>query len=376
MRASKSTLPFLKALGIVTFFWWMVLFIFSTMERGLLYPNEHPSGIDFLRDSLYPLQMVGIDLGVVLLCTAWTLRAKFKARYLIWQGLGQDEHFGLISSMGRIELSVFDPNSRQHLSLLEEEQLIGALKGEFSTLIRNFIKQTQHTQPAIANAMRSCLAVLCQHPHFPASSQSLRSQAQHSNDKALNSHELKVTKATSHRASFEENHHGHCTLLEHSLRVAAFAISERESFNYQGLQTELRTLIAPGEGFHFDHKDPLPILLALVHDIGKLKTFKLGAQFEVHQVKGHHGPVGALFLAQLDCIKRLAPHQRQVLSKALYHYHNPYHFNLRHLNRIDDDYLVANMMLLINADKKASLAERRGYLTKNEALFFSNYPSQ
>ena len=182
---------------------------------------------------------------------------------------------------------------------------------------------------------------------------------------------LPLVEGVNKHKGIETNHHGNCSLLDHSLRVAAYALIEREHFTYQGLETDLSTLIAAQKGFELDRQDALLILLALVHDIGKIKTFQLNEQKEITHIKGHHGPVGASLLAHLDCIKDLTAQERNVLLKAIYHYHTPYHYTLSTMDCIDDERVVASMMLLIKADKRAGQAERLGYTQKTDALEFA-----
>ena len=368
---SQERVPsFTKALGIVALFWWTVFFLLGLSQNNAINATSHASGIGLVMELTGPFQLLGLEFFVAFICIAAAIGSVLKARHHQWLTLGEDEHYGLHSNMGRIESCLMDPSGQQQPSQALEDRLIGSLSGPFSELILKFIEQTKLTEPAIASAMRSCLAVLCQYPDFPASSHTGGSPNLASNSTTP---DTEVSSDTKVIPDIHENHHGQCTLLEHSLRVAAFAILERENFIYQGLQTDLRILIGANPNFHFDAQDPLPILLALVHDIGKLQTFKLNAQFQVYRVKGHHGPVGALLLAQLACIKRLNARQRHVLYKGLSHYHNPYHFTVPRFNELDDDYTVANMMLLIKADKRAGLAERRGFLSKSDASFFEQF---
>jgi hypothetical protein len=113
------------------------------------------------------------------------------------------------------------------------------------------------------------------------------------------------------------------------------------------------------------------ILLALVHDIGKIKTFQLNERNEVVRVKGKHGAVGANLLAHLDCIQSLPADDRNLLYKAMHHYHSPYHFTLKSDGVPHDERTAAYMMLLIKADKRAGQAERLGYTQKTDALEFA-----
>jgi len=172
MKAPQKMPSFARALGVVGLFWWIVFYVYTFHEHRASNPNEHDSAWAFLNELLYPLQMIGVDLLIIFICMACTLRATIKTRHRQWLALAEDEHFGLHSSMGKIETSVIDPMIKKQPSQTKEDQLIGTLSAEFSELIVNFIDQTRRTEPAVANAMRSCLALLCEHQHFPASSQS------------------------------------------------------------------------------------------------------------------------------------------------------------------------------------------------------------
>ncbi len=362
MKTHNRTKSFVRALIVVVSFWWLVLALLNQLSLNVQHRGEEtPLDLQLLTLSAAnkPLSLLGMDFMLILLSLGWAIKVHLKSRRTTWERLKTNSHFGLHSSMGDVHHHLKSPFAAEEDQVLQEEHHLVLRDLEFSDLILNFIEKTRCTHPELAQAMCTALAKLCHHPQFPASS------TQEDPMKTWGEDSQGVEPMAWH-----QNHHGQCTLLDHSLRVAAFSLLERTRFEYRGLHTDLSPLVAANKSFTFDAQDPLPVLIALVHDIGKLQTFQLLENHSVHRVQGHHGPVGAMLLAQLDCIKSLKMHQQQTLFKVLYHYHNPFHFHLNNLMQLEDDYTVAQMMLLVKADKKASRAERMGRLSQTDERLF------
>ncbi len=357
MRKAKSIQTFARALATTSATWWLLLSLYAAHVPISTSANENAlsKALDGIEASI---QLLLLNAIVCCLCFLIAFKRQTRRRTQHLLTLKEDAHFGLHSSMGAIGALLKSPLSTPKLNGGLPDWFIQSVEYEHAPLILKFIESTRLSNPRIAHAMASCLTLLCLNKDCPASSVS--------NDTP--SWPLAVGEST--QSGIKTNHHGNCSLLDHSVRVAAYALIERESFSYQGLQTDLSVLIAAQNGFELDRQDALLILLALVHDIGKIKTFQLNEQKDVVAVKGHHGPVGAALLAQMDCIKALSVREQHVLYKAIYHYHSPYHYTVSSMHNLGDERAVASMMLLIKADKRAGQAERLGFTQKSDVLEF------
>ena len=342
---AKQSYP--SHLAVVCAIWWVVLIIYDLFEDvkkgGAL---DMQSGIKTIQASA---ALLLFEMFIALLFLFWNLKSKLACRQNQLIALREHVHFGLHSTMGELTSILKNPIPLKALSNGMPNWLLQSQDYEFAHLIIKFIEITKINDPLIACAMTNCLALLCQYKEYPSSSMNSSSC---SDENAQLAPEVSTVGMN--------NPHGHCSLLDHSLRVAAYALIERNRFIYRGLDTGLSKVPAANQKFEFDPEDPLSILLALVHDIGKIKTFQLNERNEVIRVNGQHGPVGASLLTHLECIQALPIEDRNVLYKAMHHYHAPFQYALKEDGLVDDDRTVACMMLLISADKKASRAERFG----------------
>jgi hypothetical protein len=345
MGMSKHS--YLGNLAVVCASWWLALLIFDITQPlrngGVM---DLQAGMKTIESSA---SLLIAEVFIALLCVVWNLKLSLQSRRSRLIALSEHSRFGLHSNMGEIQNILKNPISVRPSIHSIPDWLISSQQYEFAPLITHFIKITLKKNPLVASAMTGCLALLCQYKDHPSSSMNSTSCSEEGEQAE---HEVS--------GRFVNNHHGHCSLLDHSLRVAAYALIQRQRFTYDGLRTELAQVTQASQDYEFDPEDPLMILLALVHDIGKIKTFQLNERNEVLRVKGRHGPVGASLLAHLDCIQSLPADDRNLLYKAMHHYHSPYHFTLKSDGVLDDERTAAYMMLLIKADKKASRAERLG----------------
>ncbi len=358
MRKAKSIQTFVRALAMTSATWWLLLNLYAVQLTSGTSTRENQLNwtLSRIEDSV---QLLLLDTLVCALCFVLALRRQTRSRTQQLLALIEGERFGLHSSMGAVGDIIKSHLPATTLTGGLPDWFLKSVEYEHAPLILKFIESTRLSNPRIAHAMASCLALLCLNKDCPASSV------------ANDTPSWPLQAGASKQSGIPTHHHGNCSLLDHSIRVAAYALIERERFIYQGLETDLSLLIAAQSGFELDRQDALLILLALVHDVGKIKTFQLNEQKAVVAVKGHHGPVGAALLAQMDCIKELTVREQNVLFKAIYHYHNPYHYTVSTMNSLDDERVVASMVLLIKADKRAGQAERLGYTQKSDAFDFA-----
>jgi hypothetical protein len=350
-------------LAVVCASWWVALLVVDITQPlrngGVM---DLQSGMKTIESSA---ALLIAEVFIALLCLVWNLKLSLQSRQNQLIAFREHSRFGLHSNMGEIERILKNPISVGRSIPSIPDWLIMSQEYEFAPLITQFIKITLKKNPLVASAMTSCLALLCQYKDHPCSSMNSSSCSEEDEQAG---HEVP--------RELVNNHHGHCSLLDHSLRVAAYALIQRQRFTYEGLRTELAQVTHPSQDYEFDPEDPLMILLALVHDIGKIKTFQLNERNEVVRVKGKHGAVGANLLAHLDCIQSLPADDRNLLYKAMHHYHSPYHFTLKSDGVPHDERTAAYMMLLIKADKKASRAERLGRHEQQDHLWLQEIASR
>ncbi|CAM5543270.1 hypothetical protein TMEC54S_00430 [Thauera mechernichensis] len=161
-------------------------------------------------------------------------------------------------------------------------------------------------------------------------------------------------------ASHVRGGHGGKTLWEHSLLVCERAIVIAPTWTYEGLKTPKGDLVTAlrDTSYTFDPADPLVGIIALAHDIGKLKTFlrdpKTG---EVLKETHEHDSVSALMVTKLDEFWQIPRSDQEAILGAVGYYHRPQSFPLDKGQRAYDDRTHALMELLIAADRSAGQIE-------------------
>jgi hypothetical protein len=161
-------------------------------------------------------------------------------------------------------------------------------------------------------------------------------------------------------ASHVRGGHGGKTLWEHSLLVCERAIVIAPTWTYEGLKTPKGDLVTAlrDSSYTFDPADPLVGIIALAHDIGKLKTFlrdpKTG---EVLKETHEHDSVSALMVTKLDEFWQIPRSDQEAILGAVGYYHRPQSFPLDKGQRAYDDRTHALMELLIAADRSAGQIE-------------------
>jgi hypothetical protein len=161
-------------------------------------------------------------------------------------------------------------------------------------------------------------------------------------------------------ASHVKGGHGGKTLWEHSQLVCQQALEMAPAWSYTGLTTAKGDLVTAlrDTNYRFNVVDPLIGIVALAHDIGKLKTFVRDEQTgEVVKETHEHDSVSALMLSKLDefwCIPRV---DQEAILGAVGFYHRPQSFPLDKGQRAYDDRTHALMELLIAADRAAGQIE-------------------
>jgi hypothetical protein len=168
--------------------------------------------------------------------------------------------------------------------------------------------------------------------------------------------------------------HDERTLLQHSLLVASCAMYIAQ-FGSDPLQSAIflrkKIEFVPDE---FLREDPLILICALAHDIGKISAYKTYYRsLEDHDIKGHQ------IVSRLPAYMQtgeLSKEDRFILDNVLAHYHAPQKVTVGH--RIDSavkthSYSLSNRMhrileITIAADQMAGLIEARAPLLRSQNL--------
>ncbi len=167
--------------------------------------------------------------------------------------------------------------------------------------------------------------------------------------------------------------HGGRTLFEHSLVVVEQVAALAPGFTYDGGRNKQGHLVAPilDPNFRFDPQDPLIVLIALVHDIGKSECYQRDPETRrIEEVQADHDRVGRMMLARMPEIWDLEREDRQTLLYAVGYYHHP-----QELPRFVDDRARALMELLIVADKAAGTFETAHPLWRASPVASPGWPT-
>lgn len=155
--------------------------------------------------------------------------------------------------------------------------------------------QYQAKHPAHAKAFRAVLAVMEAQPKLPASP--------------------------------VPGGHGDASLIDHSFNVVDTMLEMAPKWVYQGHKNKKGDVSFPlldstKVEFRFDKDDPLPILAALAHDIGKITCYQLNSDGTVTEVKKHHDVEGARLLRCIPEVMDLPWEDQMALLIACEYYHH------------------------------------------------------
>jgi hypothetical protein len=124
--------------------------------------------------------------------------------------------------------------------------------------------------------------------------------------------------------------HGGATLAEHSLHVLDAMLELAKTWRYDGVKDTKGEVVVPvadvNKGFHkFAPGDPILVLAAIAHDIGKVECYK---QIDpkhperVVEVLPNHGELGAKMLRAVPSLMALPIQERQAVLLAVSYYHH------------------------------------------------------
>jgi hypothetical protein len=155
--------------------------------------------------------------------------------------------------------------------------------------------------------------------------------------------------------------HGGATLIRHSLNVVAVMREMLPHWQYVGHRNAKGEVVFPllnvALGAHrFSPADPLALLTAFAHDIGKVVCYEQ-RNGGVVEVRKHHDTEGAKLLRAMPEVMKLPWPDRSALLLAVEYYHKP--MALPEATWIDDR-TRSLMELLIAADQETGRREEAG----------------
>lgn len=162
--------------------------------------------------------------------------------------------------------------------------------------------------------------------------------------------------------------HGGATLIEHSWNVLRTLLRLKESAwpKYEGMRNSQGKVVfdlldSERRPYVFDRKDPLPMLCAFAHDIGKVTCYEMGEDGQVRQLFDDHDSEGARLLRGLPSWRALPfdEYQRALVCVGWYH-------KLIGVPKAKwiDDRARALLMLIATVDTLTGEAEGRGRYAK------------
>ena len=160
--------------------------------------------------------------------------------------------------------------------------------------------------------------------------------------------------------------HGDASLIEHSFNVVDTMLEMAPKWVYRGHKNKKGEISFPlldntKAEFRFDKDDPLPILAAFAHDIGKIACYRLNEDGSVTEVKKNHDVEGAKLLRTIPEVMNLPWADQMALLISCEYYH---HIGSLPYSTWIDDRARALIELLIAAD--IATGQREGGLIIGE----------
>lgn len=163
-----------------------------------------------------------------------------------------------------------------------------------------------------------------------------------------------------------EPHGGH-TLLEHSYTVASMAMEIAKTWTFDDAVTQwnrserfrktFRKIGKKNGSYVFRRSDELVPIIALAHDLGKIKTFKQKDDGSWTTVREDHDSLSAQMLMRIPEFWKLPRRERRITLLVVSTYHRDAELR-RHIEHVGyEDRIFALLQLLIVADKAAGMLE-------------------
>lgn len=164
-----------------------------------------------------------------------------------------------------------------------------------------------------------------------------------------------------------ERPHGGHTLLEHSYSVASMALQVAKSWSFEDaveqwnrserIRGTYRKIGKKNGSYVFRKSDELVPIIALAHDLGKIKTFKQKGDGTWYTAREDHDSLSAQMLMRIPEFWKLPRRERRITLLVVSTYHRDAELR-RHVEHVGyEDRIFALLQLLIVADKAAGMLE-------------------
>lgn len=159
-------------------------------------------------------------------------------------------------------------------------------------------------------------------------------------------------------ASPYDTGHGNESLFEHTIRVTVKCLKDAANHEYRGLYSKTGRLIVGlrDSNYKFDPNDPLILLVALAHDIGKLDSY-IRKNGKIVGMRRTHDTMSMIMLGRIPSVANLSFKDRQALFGAVGYYHSPQLLPLDSAGRARDDRTIALLELIRRCDIESSMEE-------------------
>lgn len=170
--------------------------------------------------------------------------------------------------------------------------------------------------------------------------------------------------------------HGGHTLLEHSYSVASMALQVAKTWSFEDavdqwnrserMRGTFRKIGKKNGSYVFRKSDELVPIIALAHDLGKIKTFKQKADGSWFAAREDHDSLSAQMLMRIPEFWKLPRRERRITLLVVSTYHRDAELR-RHVEHVGyEDRIFALLQLLIVADKAAGMLEEGKKSTTEE----------
>lgn len=336
----------LKSAAVVAAFWWCAV----TAWGWVFLQSQHTSLTSVLTSPDINLgtstqQHLVTLCALVILAWLWMLNSALRRRRALFLSLLPQEKNGLHSSLGSVSNclyhdQVYTPCIATRAIHTADFLALPCKTQEYTGIIQ-WIEEINITHPLHAKALLKCLSLLIKNQNVPAYPPITQ--------------DITQPKSPTHtRVTLSSPG---ITLLNHSIRVAMCAKDHVLKYHYKGIEHGGFCVPATDLTFALSPRDPMVALVALCHDIGKLKSHIDSPLSAVTRIKGAHGVEAARQLAKLDCIQELPAQDQRALYFALTFNDNPALCTLNKKAQIDDDRSAALMMLVFEAHEIALTLE-------------------
>lgn len=336
----KNNYKLIWVVARITAFWWLILTIYSFIDRPLEFLSIWQMHFKFLKNNAF-LIVIGSTL---ILVGIYALRELTRAK--IRSNLKRHELMGMFSSIGSL------PIVKSRFHNIKGSSIRKPVKGKY---LNEWIKSQQKI---IDINGKSCVEesvylklffaiwdVYCENAHYPASH---RNKGHGSRRLYLHCHDVAE----------------HCLeLINNGWKYDGVYVKRR-------MRKAIKILEPNAQQAELSLDDPLIPIVGLAHDIGKLLIYEVDDQGNIvknkeegsntlddDDVKVKHDVLAPVVLSQFPEFWQLNNNDRVALNMAVAQYHHPSSFPLDDNGLLLDERAAMLMMLLITSDRRVSAAE-------------------